>query len=35
MKDTRRKERKTMTTHKTRTREEWLAAKLELLKKAA
>jgi hypothetical protein len=35
MKDTRRKERKTMTTHKTGTREEWLAARLELLKKAA
>src|SRR3954465_9488263 len=32
MKDTRRKERRTMTKHKTGTREEWLAARLELLK---
>src|ERR671922_770114 len=31
MKDTRRKERRAMTTHKTGTREEWLAARLELL----
>ena len=30
-KDVRRKERKTMTTHKTGTRKEWLAARLELL----
>jgi predicted dithiol-disulfide oxidoreductase (DUF899 family) len=32
MKDTRRKERRAMTTHKTGTREEWLAARLGLLK---
>jgi predicted dithiol-disulfide oxidoreductase (DUF899 family) len=31
MKDTRRKERRAMTKHKTGTREEWLAARLELL----
>jgi Bacterial protein of unknown function (DUF899) len=30
-KDTRRRERRAMTTHKTGTREEWLAARLELL----
>jgi predicted dithiol-disulfide oxidoreductase (DUF899 family) len=31
-KDTRRRERKAMTTHKTGTREQWLTARLELLK---
>jgi predicted dithiol-disulfide oxidoreductase (DUF899 family) len=31
MKDTRRKERRAMTKHKTGTREKWLAAMLELL----
>src|SRR5207237_1704732 len=32
MKDTRRKERRAMTTHMTGTRKDWLAARLELLK---
>jgi predicted dithiol-disulfide oxidoreductase (DUF899 family) len=31
MKDSRRKETRAMTKHKTGTREEWLAARLELL----
>jgi hypothetical protein len=32
IKDTRKKERRAMTKHMTGTREEWLAARLELLK---